>query len=130
MYVKRSVLLVAVLVALLFPWPAMAVCNGLLDRSVMPFAFETITVSTASIGFTAGTAFPSGDIPSVMAIATTETNSLRFRADGLAPSATVGHLVTAGQTIEVCGTQAMRTFRMIRASADATVSVSFYRAGP
>lgn len=111
--------------------PAHALCNGLMAQSVTPFAYETVTVSTVSIGFTAATAYPTGsDAPAIMAIATTETNSLRFRSDGIAPTAAVGHLVAASSSIEVCGAQAVRTFRMIRASADATVQVSYFRAGP
>jgi len=111
--------------------PAHALCNGLVSSSVTPFAFETITVSTVSIGFTAATAYPTGgDAPAIMAILTTETNSIRFRSDGAAPSSTVGHLVAASSSIEVCGAQAVRTFRMIRASADATIQATYYRAGP
>lgn len=111
--------------------PAHALCNGLMAQTVTPFAFETISVSNTSIGFTAATAYPTGsDAPAIMAIVTTETNSVRFRSDGIAPTATVGHLVAASSSIEVCGASAVRTFRMIRASADATVQASFFRQGP
>ena len=111
--------------------PAGAVCNGLVSQPVTAFAFETITVSTTSIGFTASLAYPTGaDAQSVVAIVTTETNSIRFRTDGIAPTASVGHLVVAGSTIEVCGLPAAKAFRMIRASADATISATYYRLGP
>lgn len=111
--------------------PAHALCNGLMAQPVTPSAFETITVSNTSIGFTAATAYPTGsDAPAIMAILTTETNSIRFRSDGIAPTAAVGHLVAASSSIEVCGAQAIRTFRMIRASADATIQATYFRLGP
>lgn len=91
------------------------------------FAFETITVSSASIGFTSATYAPTGQTPAFAALVTIETNSVRFRSDGTAPTASVGHIVTANQTIEVCGTDNVKNFRMIRVGSDASATVSYFR---
>lgn len=104
---------------------AKATCAGF-GGSPQPFAFETITVSSSSIGFTAGTYSPTTG-PAIMALVTTETNPLRFTADGTTPTGSVGHLAAASSQIEVCGTQAVRNFRMIRTGSDATVQVTYSR---
>ena len=121
--------LAVVLLALSFtvaPAPAQATCQGI--GTVVPYAFESITVSSTAIGFTTATAFPAGQAP-LMAVVTTETNPIRFRADGSNPTAAEGHLVAASSTIEVCGKAAMTNFKMIRTSADATAKVTFYGLG-
>ena len=97
-----------------------AVCPGA-TANLSAIAFETITVSTTAIGFTAATMTAAA----VMAIATVETNTVRYRADGTAPTASVGHSAVAGSIITVCG-PALSRFKMIRASADAPVQVTYY----
>lgn len=122
---KRLLLLAAVLGMALYQAPAQANCNTLGSPGV--FAFETITVSSVSIGFTAATYAPTGEQQAFAALVSLETNAIRFRSDGTAPTAAVGHAVSAGSNIEVCGTANVRNFRMIRQSADATATVSYFR---
>jgi hypothetical protein len=100
------------------------------EGSLFPFAFETITVSTTALGFTAATLEPAGARPADLAVVTVESNAVRYRADGLNPTATVGHVAAADASLSVCGTHAIRRIRFIRKdAADSTLSVSYYRGG-
>jgi hypothetical protein len=119
-----------VILAALTAWAgeARAACNGI--QNVNAFAFEQVTVSNAAAGkgFTAAVFAPDGQFPAVMAVCGLETNPIRFRLDGLAPSATVGQLAVAGAQIEACGTLALRTFLAIRqGAADGVLSCHYYR---
>lgn len=97
--------------------------------SLNPFAFEQVTVSTASIGFTAATFAPSGQTPADFAVVSVESQAIRYRDDGVAPSTTVGHVVAAASSFTVCGLNSIRIVRFIRDDAsDATLDVSYYRA--
>lgn len=60
------------------------------------------------------------------AFVTVETNSIRVRWDGTDPTASVGHLLTSGSSITIIGEDNVQRFRMIRASADATVMITLY----
>jgi hypothetical protein len=56
-----------------------------------------------------------------------ETNSIRYRVDGVAPTATVGQILTAGQSILIQGIDNLRKFRCIDTAAGASsVSVHVY----
>ena len=125
----RRILWAVVILAALFAGSkadAGIACSGL-TFSPVAYDFESITVSSTSIGFTATKIVPSGSAPAIYASCTLETNSIRYRADGLAPSATVGQLVTAGQIVEVCGSQNIQVVRFIRQSADGTLQCHYYR---
>jgi hypothetical protein len=97
--------------------------------------FETITVSTTGIGITSTvlTVTPTANSvvdvkrPARAALLSVETNSIRVRFDGTDPTAAVGHLVTAGDFLWVEGPDLLRKLKMIRASADASVTVSIFR---
>lgn len=91
------------------------------------FAFEQLTISTTAVSLTSATYDPAtGTAQS--ALVTVDTNPLRFRADGTNPTAAIGHNVTAGNSIEVCGISNIRNFRAIRSgAADAVINVSYYR---
>lgn len=129
-HMKRRAKII-LLLALLLPIAAEAGPGGCTNHATLtPFAFETITVSTTSIGFTAATLAPSGSNPAEMAIVSVESNPVRYRLDGLAPSSTVGHPAVAGDALTVCGTLSAKALRFIRSGAvDATLSVTYYRGG-
>lgn len=119
-------MLVFALLSVIVPAPpSHAACIG--GVPVVPFAYETIAVSSTAIGATAAT-INSATGKAAYAIFTTETNPLRFTADGTTPTSTVGHLVQAGQQIEACGFVAVSQFRMIRTGSDATVQATYYKA--
>lgn len=98
------------------PLPVMIV-----DTSPETSNFEKLTVSdTAKVltSATYGTA--------TKAVVTVETNSIRFRTDGTAPDASTGHLVTAGNSIEIDTAADIANFKAIRVTSDATIQVSYF----
>lgn len=106
---------------------AQGACIGFSEQ-VLPFGFESITVSTTAVGFTTATIAPAGAGRASVAVVTTESNPLRWRADGTNPSSTVGHVAVADTTITICGITAVANFKMIRSGAsDATVRATFFR---
>jgi hypothetical protein len=82
------------------------------------------TVSTASIGF------PNLPATANRALMSVEANAIRWLDDGNDPTATAGHLLTPPASdatyFWILGRTRLTNFRMIRASADATVQVSYY----
>ena len=62
----------------------------------------------------------------VKAFVTVETNTIRMRFDGTAPDSSTGHALVAGDFITVSGEQNVANIKMIRASADATVQITYY----
>lgn len=125
--VKKFLLLaVAMALVLASSPPVQAACPEPNSRNA--FAFETITVSTVSIGFTFATFAPVGQPVASAALVTIEAQPIRFRSDGVDPTTSVGHVVVAAQSFLVCGTTNVRNLRMIRDDAvDATASVSYYQ---
>lgn len=120
----------ALVVALLVlpPTPALSqvggICPGI--TAVAPMGNgDTITVSTTAIGFTTADISTTGRSASV-AVAYVATNAIRYWDNGQDPTAGVGLPVAAGERFVVCGVKAIRDFRMIRQSADATVTATFY----
>lgn len=125
--IRRAVVLAIALAALIGQQANAGIaCSGL-SFSPVAYDFESITVSSTALGFTAAKITPVGTLPAIFASCTLETNSIRFREDGLDPSATVGQLIAAGNTIEVCGQQNINTVRFIRVSADGTLQCHYYR---
>lgn len=123
--IRRAVLVVLALGAL--AGQAWAVCPGA-RSDLAPFAFETLTISTTALPLTATVYAPAGQWSATVCVVSVETNPLRYRGDGLNPSATVGHLVSAGAELEVCGEASIRAIRFIRqGAADSTLMVSCYR---
>lgn len=53
-----------------------------------------------------------------------EGNSIRWRADGKAPTASVGHLVTAGTTVKFTGE--LDKLQFIEVASSATLNVSVF----
>ncbi len=92
-------------------------------------SFESITVSNVAIGFTAGLLTPTTTVPipleasvSVEAGAT----GLRYRVDGVDPTAAEGHLLQDEDTVTVSGRADLTRFRAIRTGAvDATLRVTY-----
>ena len=100
-------------------------CSG---GTYKTFAFEAITVGATAVGFTTATFAPDNIRDAEEALVSVETDNIRFRSDGIAPTSTVGHQATPGQFIVICGKQNVKNFQMIRSgSADATASVTYFR---
>lgn len=93
-----------------------------------PFAYETITVATIAVGFTAGTYSPTNARAAQRAALTLETAQIRWRADGTAPTSTEGHLMEVGDEITLEGIATIGNFKAIRTGATSGVlKVTFER---
>lgn len=122
----------ALVAAALVAWPFLTppvsaqsggACPGI--NAVVPMGFETITVSSTAIGFTTSLISPTGRSASV-AVGYVATDAIRYRDDASNPTAAVGMPIAASTPFQVCGVLAIRQFKMIRQTTDATVSVSYY----
>jgi hypothetical protein len=133
-----------VLVALGLAWRAPAqVVSGpcpSIPRQVAPFAFEQLTVTyTPAVAFTAATYAPAGARAADLAMFTVETaatsttaSSIRYRIDGTAPTAFIGHHTGAVLTpFAVCGAGNVARFSSILPAGSnaisAVVNVTYYR---
>ena len=103
---------------------------------LVPYAYENITASTSSIGFTAATIVQSDGNPTrprarraKSAFVTVEAQSVRVRWDGGDPvAATSGHLLVAGDSIEFTGEGTLPKVRFIReGGTDSTLRVTYAR---
>lgn len=105
-----------------------------LKPNLQKVGFEQLTVSNTAVGLTATKFAPNGlqDLNlATYAVADVETNNIRYRDDGAAPTSTVGQPALAGAQIQLVGAQALRDFQAIRSGAvDATLEISYYREGP
>jgi hypothetical protein len=91
------------------------------------FAFETLTVGAAAIGPTVATIYPADGFEATYGLFSVETNTVRFRMDGTAPTASVGHPLAADQNLEVHGKENLRNLKFIQVSGGATVSCTYMR---
>jgi len=76
--------------------------------------FESITFADSSVGFTATTIRPAGDVDMTVCRGKLETAQIRIRYDGTAPSSTVGMLIDVGDILTIRGLPALSAFRGIR----------------
>lgn len=97
--------------------------------TLTPYAFEEIDVSSTAKTLTQATVFPDGLTGGVLAVCFVEDDAIRYRADGLAPTASVGILTAVNTSFTVCGANSLKKFRMIRVTTDADVSCMYYREG-
>lgn len=82
--------------------------------------FASYTISTAVLGL--------GAIRGSFnrAFITVETNAVRFTVDGTLPTASVGHLLSPGDTLDLESKDEVNEFQVIRqGAADATLFVTF-----
>ncbi|HET6495071.1 MAG TPA: hypothetical protein VFH61_06880 [Thermoleophilia bacterium] len=86
--------------------------------------FESVTVAATAIGFDITPASNNGMKPQA-ALITVETAAIRFTTDGTTPTATVGHVVEAGGSIELADSGQCDNFLAIRRDGvSATIRVS------
>ena len=84
-------------------------------------AYESIVVGDTAVGITSTLITPASQRKNDACWISIEGGPIRFRCDGTDPTATEGHLVDAGETIDVDGHDNLVRFRAIRTSAYATV---------
>ena len=84
-------------------------------------AFEALTISNSEVGFTTATVGVNDH-----AFCTLEGAAIRFRLDGTAASATVGHVLEPGDTLRLESGNELSNFRAFRRDGtDATLASSF-----
>lgn len=122
----------ALVAAALIAWPSLlppvlaqsgSVCPGI--NAVTPMGFEVITVSSTAIGPTSAT-INTGTRSASVAVGHVATDAIRYRDDGVDPTAAVGMPVAVSTMFLVCGVLAIRQFKMIRQTGNASVSMSYY----
>ena len=98
------------------------------EESASAFAFETLTVADTALGFTAATYQPVNDVGAKRALVTCAVAQVRFRYDGTDPTSAVGHILDAGDKLEIEGYTNISLFRAIRSGASSgIISVTFER---
>lgn len=101
-----------------------------LNESTPAGDFEKKTVSTTVVTCTAAKLTinqAGGDRKrAIKAYVSVETNSIRVRFDGTDPDASTGHLFASGDSFVVAGEMDLQNLKMIRASADATVQITYF----
>jgi hypothetical protein len=86
--------------------------------------FEVLAVGAAAVSLT--TSRLERARTASRALVFVEDNDVRFRMDGVAPTATVGHPLSAGDSIMFEGPANLQRLQFIRQSADANVSVTYF----
>ncbi|MGH9257354.1 MAG: hypothetical protein ACRD3C_22570 [Vicinamibacterales bacterium] len=88
-------------------------------------SYEAITVSTTAVGISAGVLQQSTSGQATVCALSVEGAEIRYRFDGVAPTATEGHRIPASTTLPLSGFANLSSLRMIRESgSDATVRVT------
>lgn len=76
--------------------------------------YETVTVAATAVGITS-TVTTAGTLRrGQRALITAETAQMRYTYNGTTPTTTVGHILEAGQSIEVIGFASIDAFSIIR----------------
>ncbi len=124
---KKKLLLALLLIALSVRPVAAQTCTGW-SNQLVPMDYESITVSTAAIGFTASK-IATTNYKAAYAYFTVETADGRYRVDGTNPSSSEGHVFTHDTAgYYVCGVTAVANFKAIRSGgSDATLKVTYWR---
>lgn len=89
-----------------------------------PGAYEKITVDGASV-LTAASRDVGRD---TMAVISIETDQIRFRCDGSAPTSSEGVLVNSGDVLVFCGKSVLANLQMIKVTGAASVKVQYFHA--
>lgn len=99
------------------------------DRDTATFETLTISSSANGVGITPAIRLPvkGSDFAGMQAqeaFLTLETANIRYRLDGAAPTASVGHLLFVGQDLTLRSVNDVKNFLSIRVSSDATLTIS------
>ena len=119
---SAAILALALLAALAVTAPADA------QQAARIRYFTALTVTNAmALTVCSGDATCTADVGRTQAFVTVETNPIRWRADGTAPTTTIGHLANAGASITITGQANVSNFSMIATGASAAVYTSVMR---
>lgn len=99
--------------------------------NLIPFAFESVTVSTSAVGLTSATYAPAGEQAAVEAFVTVETAAIAYLFDGTTPTvgATIlGHQASSTASFRIRSASDIQNFLAIRTGgSDATIRVTYFR---
>ena len=100
-----------------------------MNYPLKPIDFATLTVSDSAVSLEDAT--PAIDAGSTVrrALITIETDQIRWRDDGTAPTSSVGHLMEAGDVLDFTERNwetVLNKIQFIRVTTDATLSISYY----
>ena len=109
----------AVIVALLLPVAARGQPSPITPATALPLGYQQIT----SLGSAASLTVPVG---ATQVLIVAETQSVRWRDDGIAPTASVGMLLPAGQFFYYKAGP-LTAIQFIQTTATATLDVSYYK---
>jgi hypothetical protein len=116
--VRRLLLGVALSILLTSSLASAQVCPGL-SQPLKAVGFQALTVSTAAVGFTVP---PTAEL----AVLSQEGADIRWRDDGVDPTASVGVFNATGNGMMICS-RSLAPIRFIRAAGvDALLSTVFY----
>lgn len=100
----------------------------LLKEMYQAVSHESITVAGTALGFTAANLTRTGG-QVVGALVSAETAQMRYCVDGTTATSTVGHLLEAGDVIEVFGANNLAKFSAIRTGGTSgTLKVTYFGA--
>lgn len=86
--------------------------------------FEQVTVSSTALGLPQGATI--NEDATKWVLISVETAACRFRLDGTAPTAAVGHVLEAGDVLTLTSQEQLDGFQIIRRDGiDATINVSY-----
>lgn len=93
------------------------------------YAYAKQTVSSTALPLASFTGFAAVAVTDASRLTlSVETNSVRYRYDGGAPTASEGHLLAAGDTLVMTGQHNIQQLQVIRATgSDGTVLVTLER---
>ena len=99
-----------------------------INYEYVPFAGEALSVTGTAIGVTTATAFPGVGLGAKKAVGDVQVAAVRFRLDGTAPTATVGHIAEVGDAINLDEPNEVVNFSAIRKDGvTATIFFTFER---
>ena len=90
-------------------------------------AYDSLSIAAVATGLTAGKLVVAGYEDSIRVWVTVEDADVRYRLDGSDPTASVGHRVYDGGTLEVEGMTNLSRLKFIAVSGTAKVSISYAR---
>ena len=92
------------------------------------FAFETVAVNDMARGLTEATYAPSGNPSARRAvIQNVGGQPARYKVDGSAPTASVGHELADGAILTLETTHDIASFRVIREGSNSSIAVTYQR---
>lgn len=90
--------------------------------------YATLAVGTVAIGFASSS--PVLPAKAIGALVSVETDSVRFRSDGTAPTTTEGHILYVGDVLDLTGAN-FRDFlvdtQFVRVTTDAALKITYVK---